>query len=75
MNRRDFLKRLGGAAATIALSPMLDLAEVIEPLSIPGTYGDITRATFPFWRAVSNPVPLDGVWLEKIFRDCSTRND
>lgn len=31
MNRRDFLKRLGGAAAALTLSPLLDLAP-IEPV-------------------------------------------
>lgn len=35
MNRRDFFKRLGGAAAAVALSPLLDLAEVAAPPSIP----------------------------------------
>lgn len=34
MNRRDFLRRLGGAAATVTLSPLLDLAEVIAPPSV-----------------------------------------
>lgn len=35
MNRRDFFKRLGGAAAAVALSPLLDLAEVAAPPSLP----------------------------------------
>lgn len=38
MNRRDFLTRLGLGAAAVALSPMLDLAEIIpgpELLAIP----------------------------------------
>lgn len=30
MNRRDFLKRLGLGVAGISLSPVLDLAEIIE---------------------------------------------
>lgn len=34
MNRRDFLQRLGGAAAAVALSPMLDLAEIIPAPSL-----------------------------------------
>lgn len=40
MTRRDFLKRAGGAAAAMSLSPLLDLAEItpaparacVEPL-------------------------------------------
>lgn len=31
MNRRDFFKRIGGAAAAVAISPMLDLAEILAP--------------------------------------------
>lgn len=35
MNRRDFFKRLGGAAAAVALSPLLDLATITAPPSVP----------------------------------------
>lgn len=34
MNRRDFLKRLGGAAAAVALSPLLDFAPIIDAPSV-----------------------------------------
>lgn len=34
MNRRDFLQRLGLGAATVALSPMLDLAEILPAPSV-----------------------------------------
>lgn len=34
MNRRDFLTRLGLGAAAVALSPLLDLAEVIAPPAV-----------------------------------------
>lgn len=62
MNRRDFLKRLGGAAAAVALSPLLDLAPIEaapEAWGIPallndgacsGTYLGLDRSAFPFWR-------------------------
>lgn len=29
MDRRDFLRRLGGAAAAVTLSPLLDLAPIL----------------------------------------------
>lgn len=34
MNRRDFLQRLGLGAAAVALSPMLDLAEILPAPSV-----------------------------------------
>ncbi len=37
MNRRDFLKRLGGAAAAVSLSPLLDLAEIL-PTPVPAAF-------------------------------------
>ena len=39
MNRRDFLRRLGGAAAAIALTPLLDLAPIEPARSIPAFSG------------------------------------
>lgn len=39
MNRRHFLKQLGGAAAAVTLSPLLDLAP-IEYMSGPITWND-----------------------------------
>lgn len=34
MNRRDFLKRLGLGASAVTLSPMLDLAAIVEASSV-----------------------------------------
>lgn len=60
MNRRDFLKRMGGAVAAITLSPLLDLCPVeqtgglqclIGHTPTTATVGGINRATFQFWRS------------------------
>lgn len=44
MNRRDFLKRLGGLAAAVTLSPMLDLAPIE---AAPSAYGGLTYMGIP----------------------------
>lgn len=50
MNRRDFLKRLGGAAAAVALSPLLDFTPIIDAKSVSveaiGSYEFRIFATF-----------------------------
>lgn len=73
ITRRDFIARLMGGAAAIALSPMLDLAPIEPALSIASvpttvTVGCINRATFAFWRnsqtywlsPIEGPMVLNG---------------
>lgn len=54
MNRRDFLKRLGLGTATVALSPMLDLAEIL-PAPEPIQEEFIYYMTMTFNMYVQNP--------------------
>lgn len=79
MNRRDFLKRLGGASASVALSPMLDLAEIIEApealcykpyeVTVIGIYALICSnpRRLGVIRSISNPSGPTHGWLRDYF--------
>lgn len=47
LTRRSFL----GTVAALAVSPVAAKAAPVAAEPIPGTYGALTRSTFPAWRA------------------------